>query len=274
MHRAAFAALELSGWSYQHLPVPPEVLAETVRALPGAGFVGANVTIPHKEAALGLADTATARARAIGAANTLSFDAGTGAVHADNTDAPGFIAALPLAPRGRRALVLGAGGSARAVAWALRDAGASEVLVWNRNPGRAQGLAADLGATATDVAPPAEILVNCTPAGLHGNAPQFKGWPLNADHLSSYTCVIDLVYVSRGTTPLIRAARQAGCSVVDGLEILVRQGSESFSAWTGLPAPLQAMRQGAARGPTFRSHEPAPAPEARDRPGDRRGAGP
>jgi shikimate dehydrogenase len=275
MHRAAFATLGLGDWTYQHLPVPPELLADTVGGLPGAGFVGANVTIPHKEAALALADTATPRARAIGAANTLSFDAGTGALHADNTDAPGLIAALPVAAAGSRALVLGAGGSARAVAWALHDAGAEEVWVWNRNPERAERLAADLGVRATREAPAAEILVNCTPAGLAGAAPQFKGWPVEADHLSNYACVIDLVYVSRGTTPLLRAAEQAGCAVVDGLEILVRQGAESLSAWTGRQAPLQAMRQGA-RGPTPRPDDRAPAPDARDRSGgsgDRRGTG-
>ena len=153
MQRAAFAALGLDGYSYQHLPVPPALLTGTVRALPGAGFIGANVTIPHKEAALALSASATPRAQAIGAANTLSFDAETGAIHADNTDAPGLIAALPFAARGRSALVLGAGGSARAVVWALRDAGACEVLVWNRNPGRARALAADLGATVTTCTP-------------------------------------------------------------------------------------------------------------------------
>jgi shikimate dehydrogenase len=112
MHRAAFAALQLEDYSYQKLPVPPELFEETVRALPGSGFVGANVTIPHKEAALALATEATETARAIGAANTLTFrDDDT--IHAQNTDAPGLIAALPEPPAGRTALVLGAGGSAR-----------------------------------------------------------------------------------------------------------------------------------------------------------------
>src|SRR3954471_15007162 len=93
MQRAALRAAGLDGWDYQLLQVPPELFEETVRALPGAGFLGANVTIPHKEAALALATEATDRARAIGAANTLTFGAG-GAIHADNTDAPGLIAAL------------------------------------------------------------------------------------------------------------------------------------------------------------------------------------
>ncbi len=110
MHRAAFAELGMSDWTYQHLPAPPELFEETVRALGAAGFVGANVTVPHKTAALALADTANPAARAIGAANTLTFGLG-GAIGASNTDAPGLIAALELDPSGLSALVLGAGGT-------------------------------------------------------------------------------------------------------------------------------------------------------------------
>ena len=131
MQNAALQAAGLTGWRYQRLPVAPALFAETVRALPGAGFAGANVTIPHKEAALALADEATATARAIGAANTLSFGP-DGAIAADNTDAPGLLAALgDLRPRS--ALILGAGGSARAAAYALAQTGAA-VAVWNRAP--------------------------------------------------------------------------------------------------------------------------------------------
>ncbi len=122
--------------------MPPELFDETVRALGAAGFVGANVTIPHKQAALALADRASAAAREIGAANTLTF-AADGAIAAENTDAPGLIAAMERSPRGLRALVLGAGGSARAAVWALREAGAREVSVWNRTPARARELARD-----------------------------------------------------------------------------------------------------------------------------------
>src|SRR5437016_621512 len=118
MHNPALEAVGLSDWRYQLLPVPPDLFAETVRALPEAGFRGANVTIPHKEAALVLADAASSRARAIGAGNTLVFEPG-GRITADNTDAPALIEALPFRATGRSALVLGAGGSARAAAWAL-----------------------------------------------------------------------------------------------------------------------------------------------------------
>src|SRR5215212_4603785 len=130
MHNAAFRELGLD-WRYVKLPVPLVLFEETVRALPASGYRGANVTIPHKLAALALADRATAAARGAGAANTLSFEP-DGTIEADNTDAGGFLDALGEPPLGRRALVLGAGGAGRAVAWALREAGATAVMVWNR----------------------------------------------------------------------------------------------------------------------------------------------
>jgi shikimate dehydrogenase len=242
MHRAAFAQLGMSDWSYQRLPVPPALLAQTVRALPGAGFAGANATVPHKAAALALADSATPRAREIGAANTLTF---TGhAIHADNTDAPGFLAALGRDPRGLRALVLGAGGSARAVVWALVGAGAADVAVWNRTPQRAADLARDLGARAVTSAQPADLLVNCTTVGLRAQTDPFKELPVSSDDLDGYAFVVDLVYRFDGTA-LLHAASASGAATVDGLEILVRQGALSFEAWTGRPAPLDAMRHGA-----------------------------
>jgi shikimate dehydrogenase len=255
MHRAGFAALGLADWSYQRLPVPPELFDETVRALPGAGFAGANVTIPHKEAALALADEATPAAREIGAANTLTFR-DDGSIHAANTDAPGLIAALPESPEGDSALVLGAGGSARAVAWALRGAGAGRVMVWNRAPERARRLAAELGVEAVDDPVPADLLVNCTSVGLADGS--FKEVPLPADSLDEYTTVADLVYRADGTA-LIAEAKARGCAVVDGLEILVRQGVLSFEAWTGREAPIDAMREGA-RGAVPDPHDPEEFP--------------
>ena len=113
MQNAALRQAGLQDWRYQLLPVPPELLEGTVRALGDLGFRGANVTVPHKEAALALADRPTGGATAIGAANTLLFEP-DGAIVADNTDAPALITALPFSPRGRTAQVLGAGGSARA----------------------------------------------------------------------------------------------------------------------------------------------------------------
>ena len=230
------AGLEL----YQRLPVPPELFDEVVAGLPGAGFHGANVTIPHKEAALAVATEASEAAREIGAANTLTFGPG-GAIHADNTDAPGLLAALGDA-RPATALVLGAGGSARAAVWALRRAGA-EVAVWNRTPERA----ASLGAEVVDRARGADVLVNCTSVGLDHSSTPFKDLPVTADALSDYATVVDLVYRAGGTA-LIREAQRRGIATIDGLEILVRQGALSFTAWTGRPAPLDTMRA-AARDP-------------------------
>ena len=179
MHNAALRAVGLTDWRYQRLPIAPELLLETVRALPGVGFVGANVTIPHKEAALALADEATDAARAIGAANTLTFAPG-GAVTADNTDAPVT----------------------------------------------------------------ADMLVNCTSAGLTDPSSTFKELPVKADSVGEYACVVDLVYRTGGTM-LAQEARRRGSRVIDGLEILVQQGALSFEGWTGRAAPVQVMREAA-----------------------------
>jgi shikimate dehydrogenase len=242
MHNAALAAAGLDDWRYLRLPLPPELFAETVRALPAAGFRGVNVTIPHKHAALALADRASDAARAIGAANTLTFE--DGAIAADNTDAPGLLAALPFSPAGRTALVLGAGGAGRAAAWALLSAGAADVAIWNRTAERARALAEDLGARAVDAPGAADIVVNCTSVGLHDPDATFKALPLHADELSAGSLVVDMVYRAGGTR-LLEAARTRGARVVDGLEILVAQGAASFERWTGLEAPREAMRAAA-----------------------------
>jgi shikimate dehydrogenase len=236
MMNAAFAELGLD-WRYVRLPVPPERFAETARALPGSGFRGANVTIPHKLAAHALADELTPAAAAIGAANTLSFEGGR--VLADNTDAGGLLDALGEDPRGRRALVLGAGGAGRAAAWALREAGA-HVAVWNRTPERARELAEELEvAHAERPGRPADLLVNATSLGLHGEdaAAELS--------LEPAALVVDLVYGEEPTS-LCRWAEAAGARVVDGLEVLVRQGARSLERWTGRTAPLDAMRRAAA----------------------------
>jgi shikimate dehydrogenase len=234
LHNAALDAVGLSAWRYQLLPVPPELFTETVRALPKAGFRGANVTIPHKRAALELAAEASARAAAIGAANTLLFSDDAG-VQADNTDAPALIDALPFPATDRTALVLGAGGSARAAVWALGDAGASEIRVWNRTPERAAELCAELGAIPVTEPEPANIVVNCTPVGLDAKAELPVRVP-------DYDCVVDFVY-ARGETALVGTAREYGIPVIDGLDLLVRQGALSFEQFTGRPAPVEVMRR-------------------------------
>ena len=238
MHSAALAALGLDDWRYQRLPVPPERFAETVRALPQAGFKGVNVTIPHKEAALALADAATETARAVGAANTLTF--GEAGIHADNTDVTGFLGALPASVYGKSALVLGAGGSARAVLYALRQAGAGPIHVWNRSHARAEALAAEF--EAVPGAAPAEVIVNCTSVGLEAPESTFKALPLEADEVGAGHLVVDLVY-RHGGTLLLNTARAGGAAVADGLEILVAQGAASLERWTGRTAPVAAMRE-------------------------------
>jgi shikimate dehydrogenase len=235
MMAAAFAELGLD-WRYLKLPVPPERFAETARALPASGYRGANVTIPHKLAAHALADERTPAASAIGAANTLTFE--DGRVLADNTDAGGLLDALGEEVHGRTALVLGAGGAGRAAIWALRDAGA-DVSVWNRTPGRARELAAEMGvAHAEGPKRPADVLVNATSLGLHGEDLPAELEPEPAG------VVLDLVY-GDAPTALCRWAEAHGARVVDGLEVLVRQGARSLERWTGRAAPLDAMRRAA-----------------------------
>jgi len=254
MHNAALREAGLDGWRYQHLPLPPELFAEAVRALPAQGFAGINVTIPHKAAALALADVATEPARGIGAANMLTFAGGR--IDADNTDAPGLLAALG-DERPRTAVVLGAGGSARAVVYALTRSGVA-VKVWNRTAERARSLAAELGAEAVQELPGADLLVNCTSVGLADPSSTFKDLPLRSDGLDEYACVVDLVYRAGGTG-LLREAKRTGARTIDGIEILVHQGALSFERWTGRAAPLEVMRR-AARGTSSPDDDPRARP--------------
>jgi shikimate dehydrogenase len=243
------AALREAGldWRYVKLPVPPELFDETVRALPVSGYRGANVTIPHKHAALALADESSAAAAEIGAANTLLFTEDE-KIQADNTDAPGFLAALGEDPAGKRALVLGAGGAGRAVVWALRGAGAAEVAVWNRTPERAAALAEELGVTHAERPGACDLLVNATSVGLD---PPLRGEEalraLGLDALDPPSVVVDLVYSGEKRTALLEWALRGGSRTVDGLEVLVRQGALSFERWTGREAPLDVMRAAATK---------------------------
>jgi shikimate dehydrogenase len=239
MHNAALAAAGLNGWRYLKLPLPPERFAETVRALPAAGFRGINVTIPHKEEALALADEATATAAAVGAANTLTF-LDSGAIHADNTDVAGLLEALPLDPAGTTALVLGAGGAARAAVHALRGAGAADVMVWNRTRERAERLVAELGGRVVDAPESSSLVVNCTSVGLRETDLTFKSLPIRADTLGVGSYVADMVY-RPGGTHLLDEAKRRGATVVTGLEILIAQGAASFERWTGMTASREAM---------------------------------
>jgi shikimate dehydrogenase len=275
MQNAALGELGLAPrWSYEAIEVGPDGFEALVRELPRDGFVGINVTVPHKLAALALADTVSDAARAIGAANTLTY--GDGAISAENTDATGLLAALPESPRGRGALVLGAGGSARACAWGLREAGAA-VWIWNRTPARADALAASLGVSVARpnaagrllAADGFDLIVNCTTVGLAeatrppgrardrppddapdrppADAAGLRSLPLDVESLSEQNLVVDLVY-GPSPTPLATIAREGGARLIDGLEVLVHQGAASLRIWTGLEPPLETMRRAARRG--------------------------
>lgn len=243
MHNAALADMGLD-WLYVALPLPPERFGQTVRALPRSGFLGINVTVPHKLAAHDLADERSAAAAAIGAANTLTF--ADGRILADNTDAGGFLDALGAPPSGLRALILGAGGSARAVAYALREEGA-EVSIWNRTPERARALGAELGVRPVGRPEPADLLVNCTSVGLDPATTEAEA--LEALELAGQEpppTLVDLVY-GRAATPLARWAAGGGSRVVDGLEVLVAQGALSLAGWAGRKVPVDAMRRAVQR---------------------------
>jgi len=243
MHNAALAELGLAReWAYEAIDLAPDEFEPRVRAMATEGLAGANVTVPHKGAALALADALSETAREIGAANTLSFEAGE--IRAENTDAQGLLDALPESPAGQRALVLGAGGAARAVVWALLREGA-DVEVWNRTASRAETLCAELGGKSVE-APDLRtyrLLVNSTSVGLHGEDP-FVELPFQASHLEDRHTMVDLVY---GDSPsqLLTIAAHVGARRVDGIEILVRQGARSLEIWTGHSAPLDVMRAAA-----------------------------
>ena len=248
LHGAWLREYELAG-HYVPLHVEPDDLERVLRAMPAMGFVGANVTIPHKEAALALADYVTPEARAIGAANTLQFI--DGRIEADNTDGYGFMANLrDAAPvwdaTSGPALVLGAGGAARAVLVALAAAGVPEIRLTNRTRSRADGLAAELAAPIVIVdwadraaaADGATLVVNTTSLGMQGQ-PSLD-FPVSA--LRAHMAVTDLVYTPLETN-LLRDARAQGCTVVDGLGMLLHQAVPGFQRWFGrTPQVTPALR--------------------------------
>ncbi len=239
MQNAALAELGLD-WLYVPVPLPPDLFEATVPELSAAGFLGLNVTVPHKLAAHAVADSLSEAAVGIGAVNTLKL---TDGIEGHNTDAGGLLDALSNPVTGRSALVLGAGGAARAAVWALLDAGAAEVSVWNRTAERANQLAADLGARAVEQPVTADVIVNCTVVGLSGGSVD----DLGLGGIDPGEVVVDMVY-TRGTTPVAEWASAGGARFVSGLEVLVRQGARSLALWTRREAPLDVMRSAAARG--------------------------
>jgi shikimate dehydrogenase len=254
LHGHWLKTLGIRGY-YIPMEVSQSDLAEAVRTLPKLGFVGANVTIPHKEAILSVADVVTDRAALIGAANTLIFRK-DGKIHADNTDGYGFIENLRQGAPGWQpgsgpAAVFGAGGAARAVVAALLDVGVPEIRIANRTRTRADVLREEFGTKLTvfewvqagNMLDGATTVVNTTSLGMVGKA-EFR---VPLDGLSPKAVVTDLVYTPLETT-LLQRARENGCKVVDGLGMLLHQAAPGFERWFGTRPPVDAAARRAVLG--------------------------
>lgn len=241
---------------YQAWPTPEDGLTMRVTGLRAPSVLGANVTIPHKEACLPLMDELDPLVEKVGALNTIVNRSGR--LHGYNTDLEGFLRALRddagFDPRGKRALVAGAGGAARAVVVALAQAGAASVTVINRTFHRATRLVEDLRGAVGEMqlnalpdmytswaasAVGCHLLINCTSVGSAGTA-QEKESPMPADVIHPGVLVYDLIY-RPAETVLMRTARQRGARVIGGLPMLIYQGAASFKIWTGLEAPVDVM---------------------------------
>jgi shikimate dehydrogenase len=255
MHNAAFAELELN-WAYVPLPVRPEDVRQALKGLAALNFVGVNVTVPHKQAVIPYLDELSEAVRLTGAVNTIHIR--DGEFFGYNTDAIGFLNSLEEAncpPQGKRVAVLGAGGAARAVVYALARSGADSVVVLNRTAERAAFLVDDLADAFPDSALTFEaftrqalaaldsnvdLVVNTTSVGMYprvGASP----WPADVPIPPEVT-FCDLVYNPLETVFLARA-RAAGAATIDGVGMLVHQGAFAFEKWTGHPAPIEVMRQ-------------------------------
>ncbi|SDT49113.1 shikimate dehydrogenase [Bradyrhizobium canariense] len=236
IHHYWLRTLGIEG-GYNIEAIPPEGFAEFVLRLSSHGFVGANVTIPHKERALALS-TPDARAHAVGAANTLWYE--NGELRSTNTDIEGFINNLDACAREwdavTDALVLGAGGSSRAVVFGLIERGIKRVHLVNRTIDRARALADQFGASVQpaawdaigDLLPGMGLLVNTTSLGMHGQ----PALEVDVSRLPSHAVVADLVYVPLHT-PLLLAARARGLQTADGLGMLLHQAVRGFELWFG-----------------------------------------
>lgn len=272
MQQAAFDAREIDA-RYELWDRAPLALAEAIEQIRSDVFLGANLTIPHKERVVPLLDRLTDEAQATGAVNTLTREGRRLVGH--NTDVAGFSAALDRlvgrAKMPRHAVVLGAGGGARAVVHGLIRAGFLRIIVFNRHLHRAEGLVKHFGRSAAHMelrALPwhdsiiaaelakAKVLVNATSIGLAADES-----PLPADILEKHLLVLDLIY---NRTRLIRDADAAGCTAHDGETMLLHQGAAAFTLWTGQPAPLDVMADAlaSARARGLRSAEGEPAGDA------------
>ena len=261
MHNAAFDALGLN-WRYVPLPVPPGQVEAAVRGLAALGFRGANVTVPHKQAVRQILDSVDPNARHLGAVNTILVvrgEEGSTRLEGYNTDATGFTGALHMGgyepKEGQHAVVVGAGGAARAVVFGLLRSGSGEIVVLNRTPQRAEALVSDLRSfsdqgfrlhalpltveTLVESARSADLLVNATSVGLWPHT-EHSIWPESVS-VPAHLAVFDLVYRPLETR-LLRQARESGANAINGLGMLVRQGAVALEMWTGEVAPVDVMR--------------------------------
>ena len=249
MHNAAFAHLGIDA-VYDLWETPLADLPGRVETLRLPDMLGANVTVPHKQAVIPLVDELSVVAQRVGAVNTIIPR--TGLLVGDNTDAYGFGRSLDDAAAGRvpgRAVVVGAGGASRAVLVALQDAGVPEIVLVNRTSSRAMELVEYLSLPGAapievgefgrlvDLAQGADVLINATSVGWHGDELPFDREVLQG--LSPQAVVVDLTYRE---TSLLRLALASGLAVLDGLPMLIHQGARSFELWTGQDAPLDVMR--------------------------------
>jgi shikimate dehydrogenase len=252
LHNTAFTVLGLN-WTSLAFEVAPGRVAGALDGVRALGLAGISVTMPHKARAAELVDECSDVAAALGAVNCVVNLGGT--LRGENTDGAGFLASLArgaaFEPAGRRCLILGAGGAARAVAVALAGAGCADVAVVNRTAERASAVAALAGPVGrvarfgddADVAQ-ADLVVNATPVGMAGAGAENQGWLVPPSLLHRGQVVADLIYAPRPTSWLAAAA-DAGARTVDGLGMLVHQAAAQLELWTGLPAPVDRMWEAA-----------------------------
>jgi len=252
MQNAALAAMGLD-WCYVPLPVPPDRLPEAIAGLQSLGFVGANVTVPHKQATMACMDRLTKEARVVGAVNTILL--GAKGLTGHNTDVSGFLRALADAEMeaNGRVVVLGAGGAARAVVYAL-CATADEILILNRHADRAEALAADMAThgagrvrgaaleatTLAQAVAGASLVVNTTSAGMWPDV-DAMAWCPEVTYPGDVS-LFDLVYNPQETM-LMRLAGRAGARAENGLGMLLHQGAESLRLWSGREPDVAIMRR-------------------------------
>jgi shikimate dehydrogenase len=267
MHNAAFEALGLAGeWVYELLPTTPNELQERVLSLKERGYVGANVTVPHKQTIMPFMNSIAVSARGVNAVNTVLIE--NGRMEGHNTDVYGIRADLEangVQLKGLKVLVLGAGGAAHAAVVALSNAGA-HVTVVNRHSERAwelfravkRGVTSQFNVAVQEraalerIAPEMGLIINCTPAGMWPVHTQTSPWP-NEVPIPSGSTVYDMVYRPE-TTRFMQQAREAGAAAFGGLGMLVQQGAASFQLWTGQEPSIEVMteaaRQELAKSPT------------------------